>query len=163
MFWVFAFVSGGAVTIGLDRDAVDAYVRSNPTLDTVEEFLRELVETGFIPEEVVRRCKIVANLLDSGDMHVVLENLVNTDTICAMAAERIANRINNPPMSDDTSTVTPNPQVCNASKTRPPKAAPRLPQSLPPPTSPLLLTCTMYERVNKHFKRNNYYHKPSNP
>lgn len=102
------------MTIGLDRDAVDEYVRLNPLLETVDEFLRELVASGFIREEVVRRCKIVANLLDSGDMHLVLENLEQTDTVCAMAAERIADRINNPPTSDDDDTsnaVTANPQV----------------------------------------------------
>lgn len=102
------------MTIGLDRDAVDEYVRLNPSLDTVDELLKVLVASRFIPEDVVRRCKVAASLLRTGDLHVLLENINSSDSTCAMAAEQIAERINNPPMGDDgteTTTTAANPQV----------------------------------------------------
>ena len=97
--------------IGLDRDAVDEYVRLNPDKDTVDEFLKELVATSFIPADILRRCSVSANLLRTGDLQMVLESVASTDNACAMFAERIADKINNPP--DGAVTVTDaSPQVC---------------------------------------------------
>jgi len=111
-----SFPAGGAVTIGLDRDAVDEYVRLNPSVDTVDEFLKALVASGFIPEDIIRRCNISANLLRTGDLHVVLESVIRSDNVCSRFAQRIADRINNPPEGGATMTTTnTNPQVTNNS------------------------------------------------
>ena len=115
-FFFFIFISaillvlGGAVTIGLDRDAVDEYVHLNPEVDTMDEFLRQLVASHFIPEDIVRRCRIFANLLMTGSLHLVLENVNKSEDICVKFAERIADKINNPPDGTMASTA-PNPQV----------------------------------------------------
>ena len=102
------------MTIGLDRVALDEYIHLNPAMGTVDELLKVLVTSHFIPEDVVRRCRVAANLLRTGDLHVVLENVHITESACAMAANRIAEVINNPPMADGTqevATVAANPQV----------------------------------------------------
>ena len=95
--------------IGLDRDALDDYISLIPSVDTVDEVLKVLVASRFIPEDIVRRCRVAANLLRTGDLHVVLEG---SDSSCAMAAKHIADRINNP---NSTSTaavsIAANPQV----------------------------------------------------
>lgn len=75
-------------------------------MDTVDELLKTLVVSRFIPEDIVRRCKVAANLLRTGDLHIVLENVMNSDGACAMAAEDMADKINNPPTSDGTATST---------------------------------------------------------
>ena len=98
--------------IGLDRDAVDEYVRLNPDKDTVNEILKELVATGFIPGDILRRCNVSASLLRTGDLEMVLESVVSTDNTCTMFAERIADKINNPPDGEATATEAANPQVC---------------------------------------------------
>ena len=66
----------GAVTIDFDRDAFDEFIRLNPELETLDEFLRELVASGFIPEEIIRACTITANLLSTGSLHLLLENII---------------------------------------------------------------------------------------
>jgi hypothetical protein len=102
--------AGGAVTIGLDYDALDEYLRLNPSVDTIDSFLRVLLRSQFIPDDVASRCIVAANLLNSGDFHMVLENLILSDPICGTAVEEIADRINYPP-DDDDDTNGPNPQV----------------------------------------------------
>lgn len=84
-------------------------------MDTVDELLKTLVVSRFIPEDIVRRCKVSANLLRTGDLHIVLENVMHSDGACSMAAKEMADRINNPPMDDGTATTTTaaNPQVSN--------------------------------------------------
>ena len=77
------------MTIGLDRDSLDEYVRLNPSVDTVTNLLNVLVQSRFITMTVASRCNVEASLLDSGDLHMVLENLVNSDSICAMAAQEL--------------------------------------------------------------------------
>ena len=101
--------TGGAVTIDFDRDAFDEFIRLNPELETLDEFLKELVASGFIPEEIIRACTITANLLSTGSLHLLLENILDSGNTCRMFAEEIADRINNPPATD--SETGTNPQV----------------------------------------------------
>ena len=97
--------------IGLDREALDEYVSLNPSVDTVDELLKILVASRFIPEDIVRRCRVAANLLRTGDLHVVLESVNGSESSCATAAENMAERINNPPNSTSTLSNSANPQV----------------------------------------------------
>ena len=90
------FLLGGAVTIRLIRAILDEYLRLNPSLETVDDVIKSLIADGFITEDIIRQCKIAANLLDTGDLHVVLENRLNMGTPCRDFAERIAAKINNP-------------------------------------------------------------------
>ena len=89
---------GGGVTFRLIREAVDEYARRNPDSGTVEDFLDALISSGFIPEEILRRCEILASLLDTGDFHLLLEEkeMQLDGMICNQFAIRIAERINNP-------------------------------------------------------------------
>lgn len=96
---------GGAVSIGLDQDGLDEYVRLNPSVDTVDEFTKRLVASGFFPDDIVQRCEIAASILETGNMHMVLKNVLENETACYMFAERIADMINNPPSSSGNSTV----------------------------------------------------------
>ena len=86
------------MTLRLIREVVDEYTQRNPDSDTVEDFLDALLSSGFIPEEIQRRCEILASLLDTGDFHLVLmEKEIQLDgMICNQFAKRIAERINNP-------------------------------------------------------------------
>lgn len=106
-------ICGGALTIGLDRDAMDEYIRLNPEMDTVDEFLKELVNSGFIPMDVLERCMVSASLLETGDLNMVMESMDNSnENTCSMFAETVADRINNPQESSATMVQTaPNPQI----------------------------------------------------
>lgn len=104
-FSVYLFV-GGAVTIALNHEALDEYIRLNPSFETVDEVLITLITSRFIPENIIRRCNASANILMTGDMQLVLKNVMNSERICHMFAAQIAEAINNPPMSDNSSDTT---------------------------------------------------------
>lgn len=112
-------VVGGAVFIGLDRDGLDEYIELDPSLSTVDELLETLVSSGFITDQVLQRCGIEGSLLETGELHILLENKVSTDNLCYMAVVEIAESINNPQGNTDigtttTTTTTAIPQVANA-------------------------------------------------
>ncbi len=109
-FW-FSYYAGGAITIGIDRDGLDEYVRLNPSLETLDDFVTTLIADTFIPEMILRSCRVSANLLDTGDLHMVLENLVTSENTCRMFVETMANDINNPPRNNGSMTTTAVPQV----------------------------------------------------
>lgn len=100
-------VAGGAVTIGLDLDAVDEYTRLNPDLETVDEFLTMLISSDFIPEDITRHCKIQANLLSTGSLHLVFESVNQSQSICKTYSESLADQINNRTANSTTTTVYP--------------------------------------------------------
>ena len=100
--------AGGAVTIGLDLDAVDEYTRLNPDLETVDEFLTMLISSDFIPEDITRSCKIQANLLSTGSLHMVFENVNNSQSIkCKNYSDSIADQINNRTADSTETTIYP--------------------------------------------------------
>lgn len=91
------------MTIGLDRDGLDEYIELNPSLDTVDELLETLVADGFISEESLERCTMEGSLLETGNLHMLLQNKMNTDNFCYMTIEEIADIINNPPGQESSS------------------------------------------------------------
>lgn len=79
-------------------------------MDTVDGFFKTLISDRFISEDVLRICRVAASLLRTGDLHIAFESPENSDGMaCAMVAQRIADKINNPPTA--TTTTTANPQV----------------------------------------------------
>lgn len=93
--------------IGLDHDAVDEYTRLNPDLETVDEFLTMLISSDFIPEDITRHCKIQANLLSTGSLHMVFESVNKSESICRSYSESIADQINNRSANSTTTTTYP--------------------------------------------------------
>ena len=91
------------MTLGFDRDALDEYIRQNPSLETLDEFLTTLVGNGFIPENILRLCRVAVTLLRTGDVHIVLENIQRAGSACRMFVEQIAEKINNPASAVTTS------------------------------------------------------------
>ena len=67
-----------------------------------------LVGNGFIPENILRLCRVGVTLLRTGDVHIVMENIQRAGSACRMFVEQIADRINNPPSTNVTTT---SPQV----------------------------------------------------
>ena len=92
------------MTIGLDRVGLDDYIELNPSVDTVDELFKRILTSGIIPEDVIASCLIEAGLLDSGELHILLENREFEDSTCFEAAQDLANLINNPPGSESDST-----------------------------------------------------------
>ena len=103
------------MTLGLDREALDEYIELNPSVDTVDELVKRLIASGFIPERILRRCKMAVNMLRTGDLHLVFENVNRTGNVCSMFVEEIAEAINNPEAGPTTTmtstTITAFPQV----------------------------------------------------
>ena len=97
---------GGAITIGLDQSGLDEYIRLNPSLGTIDSLVTTLISDTFIPEVILRSCKLSANLLDTGDLHMVFENVMSSDNACRMFVETMANKINNPPRNNGSTEVT---------------------------------------------------------
>ena len=96
----------------------------NPLFDTLDEFIKGLIADGFIPEDILRQCRLAANLLDTGELHMVLENIERLGDVCRNFMEEIAEKINNP--GDDESTVTTAiPQVRSATVEPPIEDPPR--------------------------------------
>lgn len=60
--------------------------------DTIDEFIKALIADGFFSEDILSSCTIAANLLDTGEFHVVLEG----ERVCRTFLEGIAEKINNP-------------------------------------------------------------------
>ena len=88
------------MTIGLDRVGLDDYIELNPSVDTVDELLKRILASGIIPEDVIASCLIEASLLDSGELHMLLEDTMFADRTCFEAVQDLADLINNPPSSD---------------------------------------------------------------
>ena len=79
---------------------LDDYIELNPSVDTVDELLKRILASGIIPEDVIASCLIEAGLLDSGDLHILMENREFEDRTCFEAVRDLADLINNPPSSD---------------------------------------------------------------
>ena len=100
------------MTLALDSKALDEYVELNPSVDTVDELVKRLVASGFIPERILRRCKMAVNMLKTGDLHLVFENVNRTGNACYRFVQEIAKAINNPREGlPTTMTTTAFPQV----------------------------------------------------
>ena len=85
--------------IGLDRDGLDEYIELDPSLSTVDDLLETLISSSFIRQEVVERCEVEGSLLETGELHILLENKRSTDSICFLSVAEIAKSVNNPPGS----------------------------------------------------------------
>ena len=85
------------MAIELDREALDDYVDLNPSVATADDLVRRLIADRFIPEELLERCQIDGSLLETGDLHLLLENKDFSFDDCFEAAQDIADVINNPP------------------------------------------------------------------
>ena len=69
----------------------------------MDELLATLIADDFISEETLERCTMEGSLLQTGDLHMLLQNKMNTDNFCYVAMEEIADIINNPPGQDSSS------------------------------------------------------------
>ena len=73
-------MAGGLVSIALDRDGLDEYVRLNPSLHTVDDFSAVILASGFIPTNVTARCFLEFTPTDRGIQVVLTPREPDFDT-----------------------------------------------------------------------------------
>ena len=88
------------MTISLDREGLDEFIELNPDLDTIDRLLETLVASRFISEQTLLSCGVDATLLQTGDLHLLLENNNSAHNVCFTAAQEFAGLINNPPSGE---------------------------------------------------------------
>lgn len=80
----------------MDFAGLHDYVRINPTLRTLDDFVETLVDSGFIDEEVTDRCELEGSLTTSRNIQITLSAEDDEDTkFCNNASQEIAAAINN--------------------------------------------------------------------
>ncbi len=107
-------ISGGGITIGFDRNALEEYLTINPSVETVDDLMLRVFSSGLISRENQSHCEVSASLLNDGDLFIALKAMVRSEDYCMMLAQRLENVINDPPSmrnSSSTPVLTPLPQV----------------------------------------------------
>ena len=106
-------ISGGGITIGFDRNALEEYLTINPSVETVDDLMLRVFSSGLISRENQSHCEVSASLLNEGDLFIALKAIVRSEDYCMMLAQRLENVINDPPSMRNSSTpvLTPLPQV----------------------------------------------------
>ena len=88
--------SGGIIFIAVDFVGLRDYIRINPTLRTLNDFIEILIDSGFIDDEVTDRCELEGSLTTSRNIQITLSAEDDEDTkFCNDASQEIAAAINN--------------------------------------------------------------------
>lgn len=95
---VFSYLNtilGGVVLVAVNFDGLRDYIRINPRVRTVDDFIDDLVDSGFISEEIVDRCDVEASLTATRNIQITLSADDDDDSaFCNRASERLAAAIN---------------------------------------------------------------------
>ena len=79
----------------MDFAGLHDYIRINPTLRTLDDFIEILVDSGFIDDEVTDRCELEGSLTTSRNIQITLSAEDDEDTkFCNDASQEIAAAIN---------------------------------------------------------------------
>ena len=73
-------MAGGVVSVALDRDGLDEYVRLTPTLRTLDDFSTVVLASGFIPTNITARCFLEFTPTDRGIVIVFTPREPDFDT-----------------------------------------------------------------------------------
>lgn len=95
--------------VAIDFAGLRDYVKINPRVRTLDDFIAVLLQSGFISEEVTERCELEAELTNTGNIQITLSARVEEDSaFCNNASERLAASINDPSSvrSDDSQFVS---------------------------------------------------------
>lgn len=88
---------GGIITVAVDFAGLREYIRINPTIRRLDDFVEELVDYGFIEEEITERCQLEASLTTTRNIQLTLSAVTDEDSdFCSDASERLAAAINDP-------------------------------------------------------------------
>lgn len=79
----------------------------NPDFETLDDVVKSLIADGFIPDNILRVCRLAASILDTAELQLVMENVNRDGSICRDFLDTVADKINNP----DTSGTIALPQV----------------------------------------------------
>lgn len=88
--------AGGIVFIAMDLTGLSEYVRLNPSIRTLDNFIELLVDSDFISDDITEKCELEASLTVSGNIQLALSSRSNDDDaeFCNAASELIAAAIN---------------------------------------------------------------------
>ena len=81
----------------MDLAGLSEYVRLNPSIRTLDDFIELLVDSNFISDEITEKCELEASLTVSGNIQITLSARSDDqdDTkFCNAASELIAAAIN---------------------------------------------------------------------
>ena len=82
----------------MDLVGLGEYVRLNPTIRTLDDFIELLVDSDFISDDIMEKCELEASLTVSGNIQLTLSVRSDDDDddakFCNAASELIAASIN---------------------------------------------------------------------
>ena len=81
----------------MDLAGLSEYVRLNPSIRTLDDFIELLVDSDFVSDEITEKCELEASLTVSGNIQIVLSARSDDDDdgkFCNAASEFIATAIN---------------------------------------------------------------------
>ena len=88
---------GGIVFIAMNLAGLREYVRINPSVRTLDDFIELLVDSDFISDEITERCELEGSLTVSGNIQITLTARSDDEAdveFCNAASEKIAAAIN---------------------------------------------------------------------
>ena len=88
--------------MAIDSRGLGEFVRLNPSVRTIDDFVELLVESGFISEETTERCDVSVSFTSSENLEISLEGVEpDDDVFCGEETERLTQLINNPSAADE--------------------------------------------------------------
>lgn len=94
-------LTGGIVIVAIDSRGLGEFVRLNPRVRTIDDFVGLLVESGFISEETTERCEVSVSFTSSENLEISLEGVEpDDDVFCGEEGKRLTQLINNPSAAD---------------------------------------------------------------
>ena len=87
--------------VAIDSRGLGEFVRLNPSVRTIDDFVELLIESGFISEETTERCDVSVSFTSSENLEINLEGVEpDDDVFCGEESERLTQLINNPSAVD---------------------------------------------------------------
>ena len=91
--------AGGVIFVAMDLTGLREYVRINPSVRTLDDFIEVLVDSDFIDDEITEKCELEASLTMTGNIQITLSARTDDDDgadarFCNAASETIAATIN---------------------------------------------------------------------
>ena len=87
--------------MAIDFRGLGEFVKLNPRVRTIDDFVELLIDANFISVETVERCEVGVSFTSSENLEITLEGVgPDDDVFCGEASMNLASLINNPPDED---------------------------------------------------------------
>ncbi len=97
------------MVVAIDFRGLGEFVRLNPGLRTIDDFVESLIDAEFISTETLERCRVGVSFSSSENLEITLEGVEADDDemFCGEESERLTALINNQSSETDEVVVRP--------------------------------------------------------